>query len=188
MRGDGPVVETLAEVAQQIADPHAGRSGIARADAPDQRRLVRRIADRQHLHVELLISRRGDHAKNDRVRIDLRIGPGEIDLILALHQRHNPLLLDQRGIRIIELNFDALAHRQRDQLDPAEKPPSANSPSQSRECSTPPFESFACQAPVVRLMVLHPTSLLTRRDAGSFKDDFIVADRVRPKRSAVRTL
>ena len=49
--------------------------------------------------------------------IDPRVGPGEIDLVHALHKRHNPLFLHQRGLGMIELDLDPLPHRQRDELD-----------------------------------------------------------------------
>jgi hypothetical protein len=65
----------------------------------------------------LLANRRND-AKHDRVGIDLRIGPGEIDLVFPLHQRDDPFLLDERGAGVVELYLDPLPHRQRDELDP----------------------------------------------------------------------
>ena len=119
VRRDGAVVEALGQVAQQVADPHARRAGIARADRPDQRRFVRRIADREHLHIELVLLAGADDAKHDRVRIDLRVGPGEIDLVLAFDQRHDPLFFDQRGVGVVELNFHPLADRQRDEFHAA---------------------------------------------------------------------
>ncbi len=52
--GHGPIVEALGQVAQQVADPHAGRSGSAGGDLPDQGRFVGRVADRQDLDVQRL--------------------------------------------------------------------------------------------------------------------------------------
>lgn len=52
-----------------------------------------------------------EHAEDDGVRIDLRVGPREVDLVEALHKRHNPLFFDQCGLSMIELNLDPLANR-----------------------------------------------------------------------------
>ena len=132
--GDRPVVEALGEVAQEVADPHAGRAGVAGGDLPDQGRLVGRIADREDLHVQRLGLLRlglcsasrlgrfdtGDHAEDDRVRVDLRVGPGEIDLVDPLDQRDDPLFLDQRGVGVVELDLHPLPDGQGDQLDPGQ--------------------------------------------------------------------
>ena len=68
-----------------------------------------------------LACRRGQDAEHDAVRIDLRVGPGKINLVFALHQRHDPLLLDQRRVRVVELDFHPLAHRQRNQFHAGER-------------------------------------------------------------------
>ena len=57
-----------------------------------------------------------DDAKDNSLRIDLCVGPRKIDLILTLHERHDPLLLDERGVRIVELDFHPLADRQGNQF------------------------------------------------------------------------
>ena len=102
-RGDRPVGEALGEIAQQVADADAGRARGAGGDLPDQGRLVGRITDREDLHVQglgflgggrfgrfgssalvsdfLRVNRACDHPEDDRVWVDLGIGPGEIDLV-----------------------------------------------------------------------------------------------------------
>ena len=137
VRGHRPVVEALGEVAQQVADADAGRARVAGGDLPDQGRLVGRIADREDFHVQGLgflggrpalaaafgglAVRARDHAEDDRVRVDLGVGPGEIDLVDPLDQGDDPLLLDQRGAGVVQLDFHPFPHGQGDQLDPGHR-------------------------------------------------------------------
>jgi hypothetical protein len=51
------------------------------------------------------------------VRIDLGVGPREVDLIETLDKWHDPLFLNQRCLSMVELNFDPLPDRQGNQFD-----------------------------------------------------------------------
>src|SRR4051794_10489628 len=111
MRRNRAVVEALGQVSKQVADPHAGRARLARADCPHECGLVWRVAHGEDIHIERRAGRRTDDAEHDRARINLRIRPREIYLVIALYKRYDPLFFDKRGARVIELDFYTLAHR-----------------------------------------------------------------------------
>ena len=117
VRGDGSVVEALGQIAQQVTDSHSGRAGTARTHIPDECGFIRWVTDGEDLHIQRRLSDRGHDAKDDRVRINLGIGPREVDLVLAFNERHDPFFLDERGAGVIELDFDPFADRERNQFD-----------------------------------------------------------------------
>ena len=63
----------------------------------------------------------GDDAEDDRVRVDLGVRPGKIDLVDAPHEGNDPFFLDQRGVGVVQLDLHPFPHGEGDQLDPGHR-------------------------------------------------------------------
>jgi len=131
--GRRSVAEGPLEVGDEVADADPRRDGLLGVDLPHERVLARRIGHEDHadrLHpavgphdrggiVPRLLPRRHVHdAELDGLLVDLGVRPREIDVVGALEEGHDPFLLDQGRRAVIELDLDALAHRQCRELHP----------------------------------------------------------------------